>query len=89
MKIKLKKRLIACTSLVVAVVLIVEFNKFMARQNHSDCQDGACRRPSNYGLIIDPFPAELEQATPQPVADPKSPTAAVPVAETNLPSKTP
>ena len=81
MKPELKKRLIAGASLVAAVVLIVEFNKFMKRQCPA-CVDGSCEIPSNHGLVINPFPAELEQATPQPAE-------AVPAAETNLPSETP
>ena len=81
MKTELKKRLITGASLAAAVVLIVEFNKFMQRQSPA-CVDGSCKIPANHGLVINPFPNELEQATPQQAE-------AVPAAETNLPPKTP
>lgn len=52
-----KKRLTAWLGLIAAMVLIVEFNKYMRRQTPV-CEDGQCAPPDGYGLIINPFPDE-------------------------------
>jgi hypothetical protein len=58
MKAKTKRRLLSYIALAAAIVLLVEFNQFMKRQDPR-CIDGCCPRPDGYDLIIDPFPAEI------------------------------
>jgi hypothetical protein len=61
MKAVWKKRLIVWLSLTAAMVLLVEFNKYMKRQAPV-CEDGSCPLPLDHGLIIDPFPDEIAPA---------------------------
>jgi len=68
MKAKTKKRLIAYIALVTAIVLVVEFNKYMKRQDTA-CADGVCKTPIGRGLIIHPFPTET--APPQTAEQPR------------------
>ncbi|QHI69740.1 hypothetical protein [Tichowtungia aerotolerans] len=58
LKSKWKRRLFAWLSLAAAMVMLVEFNKYMKRQA-TPCEDGVCPLPTGHGLYIDPFPDEI------------------------------
>jgi len=57
MKPIIKKRIITLTLLISAVIGMVEFQKFIKRQDPA-CVDGSCKIPSGHGLVINPFPLE-------------------------------
>ena len=61
MKAVWKKRLTVWLSLTAAMIVLVEFNKYMKRQA-PECKDGSCPLPHDHGLIIDPFPDEIVPA---------------------------
>ena len=58
MKKTILKKLVTIFLLIVAVVAVVEFQKFM-KGRAGECVDGTCKRPTNYGLVINPFPKEV------------------------------
>lgn len=57
MKKKTRNRLIRIALMIVVIVALAEFQKFM-KSRGGTCADGVCERPANYGLIVDPFPDE-------------------------------
>jgi thioredoxin 1 len=58
---KLKNQLIWISVMILAVVAVVEFQKFMKRRSEK-CIDGSCKLPAGHGLVINPFPMETVPA---------------------------
>ena len=57
------KKLITIALLVIAVVAVVELQKFIKSQC-GECADGVCEAPTGSGLMINPFPTETTPAQP-------------------------
>ena len=67
MKKSFLKKLIPIALLVVAVVAVVELQKFMTSRC-GECAGGVCEAPAGSGLMINPFP--IETAAPQAAEKP-------------------
>jgi len=55
------KKLMTIALLVVAVVAVVELQKFM-KSRCEECAGGVCKIPTGHGLVINPFPLETAPA---------------------------
>jgi thioredoxin 1 len=64
------KKLITIVLLFVAVVAVVELQKFMKNRT-AECVDGQCKIPTDHGLVINPFPLEMAPAQPIEQARPQ------------------
>jgi len=61
MKKSFLKKLIPLALLVVAVIAVVELQKFM-KSRCEECAGGVCEAPAGSGLTINPFPSETTPA---------------------------
>ncbi len=61
MKKRLRNRLIRIAIMIVLIIALAEFQKYM-KNRCGTCSDGVCKAPSGHGLIINPFPPETTPA---------------------------